>query len=161
MLIDSYTEFADAYDAGAAGVSNEIVNMGDVIDTGAITRDLGRGTPLYVVFTVEETFADTSSGAGLIFSVVSDAVVTPAVDGTATVHVQTQSAGAATADTELTAGTVFHLALPPGLKTYERYLGVQLENDAADALTAGKVNAFLSFVPLGDPVAQHFPDAAN
>lgn len=159
MLIDDYSEFADSYDAGAAAVSNETVNMGDVIDLGSVTRDVGRGTPLWVVFNVEEAFADTSSGAGLIFSVVSDSTSTPSVDGSQTIHVQSNDF----ADTDLTAGRVFSLPLPemPSTRPYERYLGVQLTNDAADALSAGIVSAHLSLAPAGDPIGQHFPDAAN
>ncbi len=155
MIIDAFTEFADDYDAGAAGVSNERVNMGNVISLGDV-RNVARGTPVYVVFTISETFADTSSGAGLIFTVVSDSSDTPALDGSATIHAQTQDF----ADTDLTVGLMFNVALN-SMPTQEGFLGVQLQNDAADALTAGKVNAFLSLTPVGNPTTQHFPDASN
>ena len=155
MIIDAFTEFADDYDAGAAAVSNEIVNMGNVIAL-ADVRNVARGNPLYVIFTISETFADTSSGAGYIFHLVSDSSDTPAVDGTATIHGRTNDF----ADTDLTVGTIFQMVLNT-LPTMEGFLGVQLENDAADVTTAGKVNAWLSLTPVGDPVNQHFPDASN
>jgi hypothetical protein len=156
MIIDDYTEFCDDYDAGAAGVSNEIVNMGDVIPLTDV-RNIGRGNPVYVVFTISETFADTSSGAGISFRVVSDSTATPSVVAeAATLHLSSE----VFADTELTAGKIFSFVLPT-LPAYEGFLGVQLSNDAADALTAGKVNAFLSLSPVGSPADQHFADAAN
>ncbi len=155
MRIDAFTEFADNYDAGAAGVSNEIVNLPNTIAISDV-RNVARGNPLYVVITIAETFADTSSGAGYIFHVVSDSSDTPAVDGSATIHARTHDF----ADTDLTAGFMFSIPLV-SMPVQEGFLGVQLENDAADVTTAGKVNAFLSLVPVGNPTTQHFPDASN
>ncbi len=155
MIIDAFTEFADDFDAGAAGVSNEIVNMGNVISLDDV-RNVARGNPLYVIFTISEAFADTSAGAGYIFHLVSDSSDTPLLDGTATIHGRTHDFNA----TELPVGTIFQMVFNTG-PTMEAFLGVQLENDAADVTTAGKVNAWLSLTPVGDPVNQHFPDASN
>lgn len=135
MILDTYTQFADAEALSTAGTGRALV--GNVIDLGAASRDIGNGQPLYLVIQVDT--AVTSGGSATVsFELASDAQAAIATDGTATVHY----ASAAIAKATLVAGyMVAAVALPMG--TYERYLGV-LANVGTAALTAGKVNAFLT-----------------
>jgi hypothetical protein len=135
MIIDKLNEFADATALSTSGTGRALV--GNVIDLGSTARDIGVGEDLYLVVQVDT--AVTSGGAATVsFELASDAQAAIAADGTATVHF----ASAAIAKATLVAGyMVAAVKLPAG--EYERYLGV-LQNVGTAALTAGKVNAFLT-----------------
>ncbi len=152
MILDERTEFADAASVGTP--NNSTVNVGDVIDLTA-ARDIGAGKPpLYLVVQVDT--AITSGGAATVaFQLVSDGAAPPAVDGTQTVHFRSKAFAVAS----LTAGFVpVILPLPAEGAAYERYLGVQVVETAGQALTAGKINAFLT----PDPRAyKSYADAVN
>lgn len=135
MIHDERTEFCDAtaLNTGAAGS----YLLGDVIDLGATSQDIGTGEPLFLVIQVDTAATSGGSATGN-FKLVSDAQAAIATDGTATEHL----ASGAIAVASLTAGrTILMAALPPG--TYERYLGI-LQTTAVAAFTAGKINAFLT-----------------
>lgn len=147
MIIDERTEFADA--AGVAAAAGTAL-IGDVLDSSSIARDLGMGEDIYLVITCA-TEIITGGVAGTVkFQLVSDAQAAIAVDGTATVHLDsgTFATGAANAnDPQLNAGEViFVAALPMQGKVYERYLGV-LAVTATTATTGGAINAFLTLDP--------------
>lgn len=147
MIMDERNEFADAVSVAAAAGTALI---GDVIDTGAVTRDLGQGQQIYFVITVD-TEIITGGAAGTIkFQLVSDAAAAIATDGSATVHLDTGTFvtdGTDANDAELKAGAVtFAAPLPVSGNTYERYLGV-LAVIATTTVTAGKINAFLTLDP--------------
>lgn len=135
MILDERNEFADATALSTSGTGRALV--GDVIDLGTVSRDIGNGEDLYLVVQVDT--AVTSGGAATVsFELASDAQAAIATDGTATVHY----ASAAIAVATLVAGyTAVAVRLPNG--TYERYLGI-LQNVGTAALTAGKINAFLT-----------------
>lgn len=135
MILDERNEFADATALSTAGTGRALV--GDVIDLGGTSQDIGNGEQLYLVIQVDT--AVTSAGSATVqFELASDASASIATDGTASVHYTS----AAVAKATLVAGyTVAAVALPNG--TYERYLGI-LANVGTAALTAGKVNAFLT-----------------
>lgn len=143
MLLDSRNEFADAtaLNTGAAGS----YLVGNVIDTKPATTspnttsDL-EGSELYCVIQVDT--AVTSGGAATVaFALASDDAAAIATDGSATVHFQS----AAIAKATLVAGyMVAAFKLPKG--SYERYVGI-LQTTAVAALTAGKINAFLTKDP--------------
>lgn len=135
MILDERNEFADATALSTAATGRALV--GDVIDLGGTSQDVGNGQPLYLVIQVD---TDVTSGgsATVSFELASDASASIATDGSATVHAVT----AAIPKASLVAGyVVAAVALPIG--TYERYLGI-LQNVGTAALTAGKVNAFLT-----------------
>lgn len=140
MILDERNEFADATALDTTGVGRVLV--GDVIDLGATSRDIGNGETMYLCIQVDT--AVTSGGAATVaFELASDAQAAIATDGTATVHF----ASAAIAKATLVAGyQVAMVALPLG--TYERYLGI-LQNVGTAAVTAGKINAFLTKDPRG------------
>ncbi len=145
MIMDEYTEFADAASVAAAAGTALI---GDVIDLGAVPRDIGvEGGRLFLVITVDTEIV-TAAGAGTIkFQLASDAQAAIATDGSATIHLDTGTFVtnvAASNDPKLNAGSlVFASALPMEGKPYERYLGI-LATIATTAVSAGKINAFLT-----------------
>lgn len=135
MIIDSRNEFADATALSTAGTGRALV--GNVVDLGSASRDIGEGADLYLVIEVDT--AVTSDGSATVsFELASDAQAAIAADGTATVHFATAAIPKAT----LIAGYKTAVCLPQGA-VYERYLGI-LANVGTAALTAGKVNAFLT-----------------
>lgn len=145
MIVDKLNEFCDATSV-AASAGTALV--GNVIDLGATSRDIGNGEPIYAVINVD-TEIITGGNAGTIqFSIASDAQAAIAVDGSATIHAT--SPLIVTDDTEANgplckAGAYpLVVALPRG--TYERYLGV-LCTVGTTATTAGKINAFLTKDP--------------
>ena len=133
MILDERNEFADATALSTSGTGLQLV--GDVIDTGG--DGINDVESLYLLVTVDT--AVTSGGAATVeFQLVSDAQAAIAVDGSATVHYKS----AAIPKASLTAGaTAVEVAIPKG--QYERYVGI-VANVGTAALTAGKVNAFLT-----------------
>jgi len=138
--MDETLEFADATSVGTP--NNTTVNVGDIIDTEALGRDLGNGQPLYLVVGVD-TLVESGGAATVRFKLASDATTTIAVDGTQSEHITSDSIAVAT----LVAGYQFIATLPQGSQAYERYLAFQVEEDAGQALTAGNVNAFITAFP--------------
>lgn len=137
MIIDEYGEFADATALSTSGTG--VANFGDVIDLGLTGRDLGL-KPQWLV--VQVTTAVTSGGAATVsFQLASDSTATLDTS-TQTVHI----ASAAIPKATLVAGYTLVIPIPAPSPTYERYLGIQ-QNVATAALTAGAVNAFLTFDP--------------
>lgn len=150
MIMDDRTEFADATSVGTP--NNSTVNVGDIVDT-SVVRDMGNGQPVYLVVTVDT--AITSGGAATVaFLLVSDSTTTIATDGTATKHLESAAIPVAT----LTAGYKQVMVLPAESPAYERYLAFQVKETAGQALTAGKVNAFLTLDPYG---WKAYADATN
>lgn len=147
MILDELTEFCDAtaLNTGAAGS----YLIGDVIDTGG--DGINTLDDLYLVIVVDT--AVTSGGAATVqFALCSDAQAAIAVDGSQTTHFATDAIPKAT----LVAGyEVCAVELPNG--SYERYLGI-VQTTGTAALTAGKVNAFLTNKPRK---WKAFPDASN
>ena len=140
MILDERAEFADATAIGTP--NNSTVLVGDVMDT-EVVRDIGVGNPpLYLV--IQVTTAFTSGGAATFsFLLASDSTAAIAVDGSQTVHWESAVIGKAS----LVAGYTLIVALPQGSPAYERYLGVQVKENAAAAATAGAINAFLTMNP--------------
>lgn len=138
MILDERSEFCDATALSTAATGVALV--GDVIDL-VKARDIGQGNPLYLVIQVDT--AVTSAGSATVeFQLASDAQAAIAVDGSATVHAKSGAIPKAT----LVAGYQLVIPLPWEDPAYERYVGI-LQNVGTAALTAGKINAFLTMVP--------------
>lgn len=136
MLFDSTNLFSDAQAITATAVSTNVIDFG-ATDTpkhaaNAITRDIGKGTPVFVRVQVVTDFADTGS------------------DSTLTVTVQTDDNDSFSSATDLisatsganpAAGYVFPLlVLPRGIERYVRLnYTVANGNFSAGAVTAGLV----------------------
>lgn len=135
MILDERNEFCDATALSTSGTGRALV--GDVIDLGAADQ-IGSGDQLYLVIQVDT--AVTSAGAATVsFELASDAQAAIATDGTATVHFATAAIPKAT----LVAGYTVAVVEVPIVPDAERYLGI-LQNVGTAALTAGKINAFLT-----------------
>lgn len=138
MILDRLLEFADAVALSTAAPARSLV--GNVIPL-STPRDIGVDSPLYLVIQVDTPV--TSGGAATVsFELTSDAQAAIAVDGSATVHVATGAIPKAT----LVAGYEVMIPLPMEDPAYESYLGL-VANIAGAALTAGKINAFLTVTP--------------
>lgn len=142
MILDERNEFADAVSvAGSAGTAL----IGDVIDLGGTSQDVGNGQPLYLVIQTDTEIITGGTAGTIKFILASDASASIATDGTATVHFDTGTFvtdDAAANSAALNAGGVIAaVALPNG--TYERYLGI-LATIGTTTVTAGKINAFLT-----------------
>jgi hypothetical protein len=142
MILDERNEFADAVSV-AAGAGTALI--GDVIDLGSTSSDIGNGEPLYLVIQTDTEIITGGSAGTIQFTLASDAAAAIATDGSATAHYVTKSFttdDAAANSAELNAGGVIAaVALPNG--TYERYLGI-LATIGTTTVTAGKINAFLT-----------------
>jgi len=149
MIMDERNEFADAVSVAAAAGTALI---GDVIDLGSVARDIGNGEPMYLIITTATEIITGGSAGTLKFQLVSDAQAAIAVDGSATVHIDTGTFvtdDAAVNATQFNAGGVICcIALPLQGNVYERYLGI-LAITATTTTTAGAINAFLSPTPIG------------
>lgn len=138
MWIDELGEFASAEAVDTAGTGTDL--LGDVIDTGTTSRDLGVGTPVYLVIQCTETLDSAGDNATLVIELASDAQAAIATDGSATIHYTSPTLGVG--DALATAGGRIAVALPQGVM-YERYLGV-LVTSAVEAPTAGAYSCFLT-----------------
>ncbi len=140
MIMDDRLEFADAAALSLAAPATHL--LGDVVDL-SVVRDIGVGNKdLYLVIQVDTTVTG-GGGCTVQFFLASDDAAAIAVDGSASVHGSTLAIAVAT----LVAGYQIYIPVPrQGGTPYERYLGVIYTVGAA-AVTAGKVNAFLTLSP--------------
>ena len=156
MILEERNEFADATSVAAAAGTALI---GDVIDLGTASRDIGSGQPVWLIIQTDTEIITGGSAGTIEFKLASDAQAAIATDGSATVHLTTGSLVTdddAANDARLNAGgLIFSAPLPSGA-VYERYLGI-LAVIATTTVTAGKINAFLSMDPY--PAQRAYPDA--
>lgn len=150
MIMDKLAEFCDATALSTVGTG--LAAIGNNIDLSTAARNIGQGQQLYLVITVDT--AVTSGGSATVeFQVVSDAQDPPAADGTETVHLKTPAFPKAT----LVQGYKAVFPLPQLGNAFERYFGIE-QNVGTAALTAGKINAFLTMDPTG---WQAYPEGTN
>ncbi len=130
MLIDRQNMFSDSQAITATAAST------DTIDLDKAGLRIGVGIPLYIVFVVTETFADSGS----------DSTVTPALQAddneafSSATTIRTYDTFAALSAVNTT--RVYALD-PQPLNNFERYLRVNY-TVANGNLTAGKITAFLA-----------------
>lgn len=155
MIMDEGLEFCDATALQTSGTTTNLI--GDVIDLGA-AGDVGAGQPLYLILQVAQAFTSGSS-ATVQFILASDAVAALAADGTESRHYTSDAYAVA----DLVLGWSQCIPLPSGdgnaanTLGYERYLGIETVVAVA-ALTAGKIDAFLTLDPHG---YRSYPDAVK
>lgn len=145
MILDSRNEFADAASVAASAGTALI---GNVMDLGSTSQDIGNGEPLYLVIQTDTEIITGGTAGTIQFKLASDAQAAIAVDGSATVHYTGPSLvtdDAAANSAALNAGGVI-LCAPLPMGTYERYLGI-LCTVGTTEVTAGKINAFLTKDP--------------
>lgn len=147
MIIDTLSEFASAK---VIPVTAETKIFGAPID---LQRAGALWNPSGMFWHALITTSVTSAGAATInFQLVSDSTETVAVNGTATLHMQTGVIGKA----DLVAGWHFKAPLPVG-QSFERYLNVIAVVGTAD-LTAGAASTWIG--PATDNW-KAFPQAAG
>ena len=144
MLTDALLQLSSAQAVTASAVSTNTIDLG-------VARDLGGGTKLYAVFTVDTTV--TAAGAATVnFQIISSAAANLS---SPTILIQSDAIGKA----ELTAGrrpTVLEIpetvlaAQPIG----QRYLGAQY-TVATGPLTAGAFSCTLSDTEVS--VGKNYP----
>ena len=138
MIIDSKLEFSDAQaltaSASATTVSTNVVDLGTGKNAwgSAVTLDIGEGGELEFNLMVDTAIAVDSSG-NVTVTLVSKAADASISSGATTHATLTLSDGDA-------AGSKQSIGVPSG--TINRYVGV-LYAAGSDAVTGGKVNAFL------------------
>lgn len=138
MITDRLTSFLTATALNATAVGN--FALGETVDIQNL-RDIGQGTPLYLVISVAETVTGGGTSA-VSFSLASDAE-DPLDPAGATTHLTTQVFDVA----DLNAGTtIMTVMIPWEGPQYERYVGI-IQHTTGAALTAGSVNAFLTPTP--------------
>lgn len=144
MIIDKRTQFCTATPVATDGTQGFYYNLGDVVDSQTVLRDLGNGEPLYCIAFVTTAITSNAGAGTVFFKLVSDAENPPAGSAAPTQHITSQSFATATTAgaTGLPAGTViFAQQLPIG--SYERYLGFQ-QQALTNTLAAGAVTVFLT-----------------
>lgn len=135
MILDELNEFADAASLSTAATGRQLV--GDQIPL-SVARDIGAGEPVFLVISVDTAIQSTGS-ATVAFELVSDDSASISTTGGATLHYSTGDIAVGS----LTAGYQRVVALPQELPAYETFLGL-IANVGSVALSAGKVNAFLT-----------------
>ena len=147
MILDERLEFADNTLISQAGAGTTV--LGDVIDTGAVSRDLGMGQDVYWYLQLD---AAAAGGTSARFQLVSSAAANL---GTPTVHLDTGVINLA----QLTpAGKVLYFGqLPQEGLTYLRYLGVQ----QVVVGTFSGTGAVSSGLTLDAKGWRAYPDAVN
>lgn len=131
MILDDRLEFCD--DVAASGTDASAI-LGDVVDLGGTTQDIGNGEPLYLVIQVSTAYA--AAGTSVTFQLRSSTLAA-LTGGTTTTHLQSDALDTSSV---IAAGTTRIYALPAA--TYQRYLG--LWKVTVGAVASGKVNAFLT-----------------
>jgi hypothetical protein len=139
MFLDSLNEFCDAVSlvrgTGSALIGNTINSQ--------VARDLGNGQPLYLGFTVDTAVDSSGDGASVEFELRSDS--SASIDtSSGSLHLST----GAIPEASLTQGATFFYALPVEGIAYEEFLGI-VQVTSGEAVTAGKINAFLTCDPHG------------
>jgi hypothetical protein len=150
MIIDSRNEFCDATALDTSGTGTAAI--GDVIDLGS-PRNMGQGRALYLTVVVETTVDSAGDGASVEFVAATDDSSSIATNGSASEHAST----GVIAEADLVAGARFVIPLGTGDVAYERYMGL-LQKTTGEAVTAGKVDAFLTLDPTG---WKAYPDALD
>lgn len=133
MLLDQLNTFAEAVATGNTGTRV----VGDVIDLGAVSRDLAAGHQVFVEVTVETAIAAGTNGTYQI-------VVTHADnDALSTNAVNVLTSASFDAEAGIPAGTVLLRAALPSVD-YKRYIGIREIVGTANT-SAGAINAHLTF----------------
>ena len=151
MILAERAEFCDAPALNTGGAGTYLV--GDVMDL-TVARDIGQSKQMYMVIQVSTT-ATSGGSATVQFQLASDSVAAIAADGSETIHLITDAIAVAT----LVQG--FQMIIPVPMQAgvaYERYIGVE-QVTAVAALTAGAINAFLTYDPPASWTS--YADATN
>ena len=141
MIFDKQATFALATSVAAAGGTTTLI--GNVIDLGSVSSDIGNGEPIYLVIQTDTEIITAGTAGTIQFKLASDAqaaITTGFTEHLASAVFVTDDA-AVNSDALNVGGSIMVAALPNG--TYERYLGI-MAIVVTTEVTAGKINAFLT-----------------
>lgn len=125
MITDKLLRFSEEQEVTDTAISENVVDQGT-------RRDVGEGRPLYVVFTINETFSDLTSLSIDVVTSAADALTAPTSLGNVDLTL---------AEGELAAGRQYFVQIRPQAESIgQRYLGVTYTVTGTTA-TAGKVTA--------------------
>lgn len=124
MILDAQNQFSDAQAITADAVGTNVIDLG-------ISRAIGRGEPMAVIFNIDVAADQTSSDEDYEFKVEYSSNAAQSADrkqiGSLKFESGTPDAPALNADL-LIAGYQFAIPLPPmGLETSERFLGIRVD----------------------------------
>lgn len=126
MIFDAQNLFSDAQAITAAAASTNIIDLGSA-------RNIGVGEPLFVVVTVDTTFADTGSNSTLTVALEGDSTTSFTPDGTQQLFIIPALAAA---------GSKYAAPIAPNFASNYRYIRLYYTPNNGD-LSAGAVTAFL------------------
>lgn len=127
MIHDAQNLFSDAQAITAAAASTNIIDL-------ASARNIGVGENLYVVVTVDTTFADTGSNSTLTVALEGDSSTSFTPDGSQTLF---------TIPALAAAGNKYIARINPDFASNYRYIRVYYTPNNGD-LSAGAVTAFIA-----------------
>jgi hypothetical protein len=157
MFLDELLKFSDSQALTATALST------NVVDIGAVDRNIGQGEPLGVLVVVEVAADQTTGDEDYMFDVetASDAAITTArkLLGRRIFESGTPTAPAEDADL-LVAGFRFVIPIPPGgLSEAERYLA--LRYTLAGTTPTVTVSAYLMPMSMIEAAKVAYPDAVT
>lgn len=128
MITDALNLFSDAQAITAAAASTNYIDLG-------VARNIGVGTKIGVVVTIDTTFADTGSNSTLTVSLYGDSTTTFTPDGSQTLF---------TIPALAAAGNRYVAWISPDFAANYRYIELYYSPNNGD-LSAGAVTAQLVF----------------
>ena len=137
MIHDAQNLFSDAQAITAAAASTNIIDLG-------VARNIGVGENLFVVVTVDTTFADTGSNSTLTVALEGDSTTSFTPDGTQQLFIIPALAAA---------GARYVARISPDFASNYRYIRLYYTPNNGD-LSAGAVTAFICKDPDGQT---HYP----
>ena len=150
MLMDSRVELCDATSLNTGAADTYLIGSQINLGSGCLSGD---PTDRYFVLSVDTSVDSAGDGVTLAFKLASD--------DTAAVHKSTSTPVVTTpvfTQAELVAGFTWAAKLPA--VTPEAFLGV-LQTTAVEAVTAGKINAFLTTKVPTSMKLMNFPDGIS
>lgn len=152
MLMDSRLEFCDATSLNTGGANTYLIGSQVNLGSGCLYGD---PTDLWWVISVDTAVDSSGDGVTLSFKLASDdsaSISTSASTALISSPTFTQA--------QMVAGFIWAAKLPAYSTVSEQYLGV-LQTTAVEAVTAGKINSYLtSKVPTSTQL-MNFPDGIS
>jgi len=133
MILDAENTFSEEQAITVDAISENVIDLG----ANPTLRDMGNGDNAFLVVLVTEEFDSAADAGTLQVKLLSDS--TANLTTSPTTHLDT---GLLAQGVLLAGAKLFAIRLPVE-RTYERYLGLDFDNETA-AFTAGKITAFLA-----------------
>jgi hypothetical protein len=139
MIVDAQNYFCEDLALTATAVATNVINLSST----NLLKDIGDGTPVYLVFAVTTVLDSAGEAATLTITLESD-------DNTSLSSATTHWTSGSIAEATLVAGYKLTIPLPLG-KTYQQYVGVRF-TVGTENFTSGNVSAFLTTSPDSNTV---------